>query len=131
MSEIMSAEWRKKISESVKRAHAEGRMNTSFAGRQGWSKDKKLPARKRSVENVLVKNSKYGTNVAKLVIIRDGLLPYRCANLECAIDNWRGNKLRLHLHHKNGVRRDHRLENLEFLCPNCHDLKTTIWKKTT
>ncbi len=33
---------------------------------------------------------------------------------------WQGKALTLHLDHKNGRRADNRLENLQFLCPNCH-----------
>lgn len=35
-------------------------------------------------------------------------------------DEWNGNKISLHLDHINGISGDHRLENLRFLCPNCH-----------
>ena len=32
------------------------------------------------------------------------------------------------LHHKNGNKKDHRLDNLELLCPNCHSLTLTFCK---
>lgn len=38
-----------------------------------------------------------------------------------------GKPIVLELHHKNGNTHDHRLENLEILCPNCHS-QTDNWK---
>ena len=37
---------------------------------------------------------------------------------------WLGKKLRLQINHKNSKHSDNRPENLEWCCPNCHDLKT-------
>jgi len=34
-----------------------------------------------------------------------------------------------HLHHKNGIDNDHKLENLEILCPNCHSLTDSYCKR--
>jgi hypothetical protein len=42
----------------------------------------------------------------------------------CGINTWHGKFLQLEIHHKNGDGRDNRPENLEFLCPNCHTMKT-------
>lgn len=38
----------------------------------------------------------------------------------CGITDWLGEHLTMALHHKNGDRRDNRLENLQIVCPNCH-----------
>lgn len=55
----------------------------------------------------------------------DGLLPYECAG--CGNRGlWNGRGLSLQLHHKNGVASDHRLDNVEYLCPNCHS-QTSTW----
>jgi hypothetical protein len=63
------------------------------------------------------------TNV-KRRLIRAGLLVERCGR--CGIREWQGRSLSLELHHVNGDGRDHRLENLELLCPNCHS-QTDTW----
>ncbi len=39
--------------------------------------------------------------------------------------NHNGKSLSLHLDHKNGVNNDNRLDNLRFLCPNCHSQTET------
>jgi Homeodomain-like domain/HNH endonuclease len=57
-------------------------------------------------------------------LLRDGLKEARCEG--CGLTHWRGAVLSLELHHKNGDGRDNRLENLEFLCPNCHS-QTDNW----
>jgi len=59
-------------------------------------------------------------------IKRDNLIPHhQCA--KCENDGvWLGKRLALQLHHKNGIASDHRLDNVEFLCPNCHS-QTETW----
>ena len=61
------------------------------------------------------------------VIIKDKLIPYECN--ECSISEWNGKQLALHLDHINGKNSDHRLENLRFLCPNCHSQTQTYTGK--
>ena len=72
-----------------------------------------------SNEQVFVENSTYPRHRLKERIIREKLIEHRCA--ECGIGSeWNGKKLVLQLEHKNGKNNDNRLENLAFLCPNCH-----------
>lgn len=80
-----------------------------------------------SLEEVLVENSSY-TYIAHLKkrIVRAGLLDYKCNNKNCAIVDWQGKPLALQLDHINGIPNDHRIENLRFLCPNCHSQTDTF-----
>ena len=50
---------------------------------------------------------------------------YKCC--ECGITNFYNNKpISLQLDHINGIYNDNRLENLRFLCPNCHSQTSTF-----
>ncbi|HLI96996.1 MAG TPA: HNH endonuclease signature motif containing protein [Candidatus Baltobacteraceae bacterium] len=59
----------------------------------------------------------------KLRLLRAGMLENRCE--QCGLTGWQGKPLMMHLDHINGVRNDHRLENLRMLCPNCHSQTPT------
>ena len=74
---------------------------------------------KYSQEDIMVENSTY-SNMTKFKerLIKANLIEYKCSN--CGITEWNGKLLTLQLHHINGNNRDNRLENLTFLCPNCH-----------
>lgn len=51
-------------------------------------------------------------------------MPYECES--CGLkDTWNNKKISLQLEHKNGIPNDNTLENLCFLCPNCHSQTDT------
>jgi Zn finger protein HypA/HybF involved in hydrogenase expression len=59
-------------------------------------------------------------------------IEYRCAGPDCIIsDTWLGAPISLQLDHINGIYNDNRLENLRFLCPNCHSQTDTYAGKKT
>lgn len=79
---------------------------------------------KRSLDDILVENSTYtSTTHLKNRLLNAKLLEYKCAI--CGITEWLNNPISLQLDHKNGNNRDNRLENLRFLCPNCHSQTDT------
>jgi 5-methylcytosine-specific restriction endonuclease McrA len=80
----------------------------------------------RRLENfeVFIENSSYGRTHIKTRLIREKIIPYVC----CSCRNtgeWNGKKLVLQLDHINGVNNDNRIENLQFICPNCHSQTPT------
>jgi 5-methylcytosine-specific restriction endonuclease McrA len=62
-------------------------------------------------------------DAVKARLLREGLIRNQCD--ECGLTEWRGKALIVHIDHVNGVRDDHRLENLRMLCPNCHSQTDT------
>ena len=88
---------------------------------QGWSKGKVV----RRVEEVLKEKSQFSTGSAKDLIIKMELKEWKCEC--CGIVDWNGKHITLELDHINGDNRDHRLENVRLLCPNCH-AQTANWR---
>lgn len=74
-------------------------------------------------EDILKENCKHARTVLRRYIIHNNLIPYRCAI--CGCTEWQGKTLSLELDHINGINNDNRLENLRFLCPNCHSQTST------
>lgn len=74
-------------------------------------------------EDILKPNCKHSRSVLRRYIIKNNLVPYKCAICGCI--EWQGKTLSLELDHINGINNDNRLENLRFLCPNCHSQTTT------
>jgi ribosomal protein S27AE len=71
----------------------------------------------------LLASSRRSRGHVKVRLLRAGVLKNECAR--CGLTEWEGARLSMHLDHINGVRNDHRLENLRMLCPNCHSQTPT------
>ena len=68
-------------------------------------------------------NSKSRVTI-KRHLLRAGIIKNRCD--WCGLTEWRGQPLSIQIDHVNGIRDDHRLENLRMLCPNCHSQTNTF-----
>ena len=75
---------------------------------------------------VLTTGSPYHlTSSRKRRLINDGLLVETCFGCGNG-PTWAGKSLTLVLDHINGVRDDHRIENLRLVCPNCDSQLSTF-----
>ena len=75
--------------------------------------------RNKSIDEILVENSTYfNSNRLRKRLIKEGIFERKCYC--CGLKEWNGQPISLELEHKNGNNRDHRLSNLDLLCPNCH-----------
>ncbi len=70
------------------------------------------------IEELLVEGRRCNRGHLRKRLLKAGLKEERCE--ECGLAEWRGRPLRVTLHHVNGDGYDNRLQNLAFLCPNCH-----------
>lgn len=80
-------------------------------------------------EEIFIENSPYQRSLVKKRALSNGYLEYKCygklcADSQLALTHWVG--ISLQLEHKNGIGDDHRIDNLELLCPNCHSLTETF-----
>lgn len=99
-------------------------LNLSTSDFKGKSALKDIRESKKLTPEMLFKeNCKHPRNCLRRYIINNNLLPYKCAI--CGTVEWNGKTLSLELDHINGINNDNRLENLRFLCPNCHSQTTT------
>ena len=79
------------------------------------------PLKDLLVENSKVKN--FGD--LKKRIIEEFSWEHKCQNPKCGITHWCGELAPLELDHKNGNRKDNRIENLWLICANCHRMTPT------
>ncbi len=110
-----------KVKERIERE----KISTSHMISLNSYKKNRNGATKIPIEEILIENSTYtNLNRLKIRIVNEKILKYEC--FECGNEGmWNEKKLSLHLDHKNGINNDHRIENLRFLCPNCHSQTET------
>jgi 5-methylcytosine-specific restriction endonuclease McrA len=94
---------------------------------KNWRKKFLIELRDKSAisKNVLTKNSSCSRHSLKRFLIKNDLLSYECAICKNK-GEWQNQTLSLNLDHINGINDDNRLENLRFLCPNCHSQTDTF-----
>ena len=95
---------------------------------QLWSKGKTclddLRIRGIDEKDIFSAESKVSASWVRNVLRKKNLIEYKCG---CGIiDTWNGKHIDLQLDHINGKRNDHRLENLRWICPNCHSQTNTF-----
>lgn len=105
-------------------------LNLSFSDFKGKSPfATKREASKISKDKLLTNGSKHNRTVLRRYIVTNKLLPYKCSI--CGLTYWNNKTLSLELDHINGVNNDNRLENLRFLCPNCHSQTSTYGSRNS
>ena len=96
-------------------------LSTSHFTGAGWNVGARFRrfGPKAPLAEILVENSAYAfTHGLRRRLIQEGLRLHRCE--ACGLSQWQGLAIPLELHHLNEVANDHRIANLQLLCPNCH-----------
>lgn len=121
-------EVKKKNSKGCVLAYKEGRKdNSHMKGQISWRKGKNMFSDERVRGDrppIFSENSHFTTGIVKRIIKAERLKEYSCEICKNG-EEWCDKILVLELDHINGVRTDNRLENLRFLCPNCHSQTKT------
>ena len=106
-------------------------FNTEHFTGQGWNKNQTkatdsriLSREKYDLKTVFSENSPVTQKVLRGYVRRHDVLDYICSSCGCD-GTWLNGTIALEIHHKNGNNKDNRVENLEYLCPNCHALTET------
>jgi Zn finger protein HypA/HybF involved in hydrogenase expression len=96
-----------------------------FTG-QAWNSGENYihNGKKYSLNEILIEKSTYTSNDRlKIRLVNEKIKEYKCE--KCGLEKWNDKKISLHLDHVNGDNLDNRIENLRFLCPNCHSQTDT------
>ena len=98
-----------------------------FTG-QDWhsspNQTKQVSREKYTLEEVFIQNSPVTQKVLRGYVERHNVIKYKCQKCNCD-GHWQDGIISLEIDHINGDNKDNRIENLRYLCPNCHALTET------
>ena len=114
---------------TLKKKIEEYQIDISHFTGQRWQKsphqkDNVVSREQYQIEEIFIKNSPVTQKVLRGYVERHKLLTYTCQYCGCD-GNWQNGIISLEIDHINGDNKDNRLENLRYLCPNCHALTET------
>lgn len=125
------SEQKRKNSKGGKLAHKKREDYSYLKGKPSWKKGKDCynsetirKIHNIKLENIFCLNKKGKKYPLKKILINNNLKDYKCEI--CGLTKWNEKEIVLELDHINGKRFDNRLENLRFLCPNCHSQTETF-----
>jgi len=96
---------------------------------KAWSKGKILTNKRRNLETILILRTKGYREKAYLLkrALLESKIDYICSI--CNISDWQSKKITLEIDHIDGNYLNDTLQNLRFLCPNCHSQTGTYKNK--
>lgn len=105
-------------------------LDTSHFTRSKTHRTQESFKRKSAEEILIVQTDPLARRVESKYLTRAMMelgIPYEC--ITCHISEWQGKPLVLDVDHIDGNRFDCRVENLRFLCPNCHRQTPTFGRQ--